>query len=708
MVETTYSLDHEISLRLSIAEHFYPRERLSLSEWAEKNVILSSEYAATAQAIRLYGWQKEIFDTFTDDHTNEITLCCGTQLTKTIFMQCALAFTIVEEPGPALIVQPTDEDAKSFSKERLGPMRRDCPSLHSVLPESERGGNTIQFKEFPGGSVAIVGARSPGNFARRSIRYVFFDEVDKYPLSAATSGSVDEGDPVILGEKRAMTFGNRRKIIKACSPTVKGRSRILKSYEDSDMRKPWVRCWKCGFAQVLNFRANVKFDSKLPANEAARSAFYECANPECRAKWNDYQRWRSVESVEWRAEKPFYGHAGFWISHLYSKHVRIEQLVSEFLRASRNPRPTMLQSFINTSLAEGWEDQGMTPDKDTLYNRREIYPHTDEAVVPMRALFLTAAVDVQDNPPRLECEVKGWGRDGENWSIGYWVIQVQTEEDGEFLPVTSPALWKELDELLRRQFDHESGSKMPIMVMCIDTGKTPKPVYNFTAAHNRLLFTKSGIRLHSPRTVVPIKGNDDPLKVISSVSKEDAARKRQNVRIVHIGTHRVKQEIFESMQFIKPDPSGEPVPGCYHWPNYMEDYFDGLSSEIRTVDEKGKVEYVKRPGIRNEPLDLAVYNRAAATIMGLDRFGEKEWRTLEQRLGVKQTVESEIEEVDDADNISKPQLARDQDELTELDDESGDNNGFAGITPPVQARGVDSTQKLRKKKAGRQVWGRFV
>lgn len=602
--------------------------RLTLAEWSERNITLSKEYADKASRLRLYQWQKEIFNSFTDLRTNEITVCCSTQSVKTLYIQCAMAYCIAEDQGPILIVQPKEDDARAFSKERLGPMIRDCDALRGLISESEKGGNTILTKEFPGGSVAIVGAISPGNLARRSIRYIFFDEVDKYPASAGK-----EGDPLTLGRERTITFGHRRKIVYTCSPTISGQSRIMKSYTDSDQRKPYVPCHACNHYQVLNFRAQVKYDTSLAPEIQHTSAYYECENPDCRAKWTDEQRWQACQKAEWRALKPFQGHAGFWINHLYSPFKTISDIVKGYIQAKDNP--TELQAFVNTNLAEVWEVEGSAPDPDVLYGRREDYPHTDMPVIPRRGLFLTAAVDVQESPPRLECEVKAWGRGRENWSIGYYVIQKQAE-NGELLPVTSPELWSALDqEVLQALYQHETGHQLPIMVMCIDTGRTPKPVYEFSLRHARLSVTPAGAKPVAIRTVVPVKGNDDPLRIISGISKENQAIKRQNIRIVSIGTHCAKQELFELLKGVKPHPDGRAVPGCYHFPMYDLSYFQMFASETRVVhEESGKVEYIRKPNTRNESIDLAVYNRAAATLVGIDRFNEQHWRKMEIALGL--------------------------------------------------------------------------
>ena len=71
--------------------------------------------------------------------------------------------------------------------------------------------------------------------------------------------------------KRTARYGSRRKIILTCSPTEKGNSRIEEAYAESDQRKPYVACHKCGHPQILTW-GNVQFDSDLPLDEAAASA----------------------------------------------------------------------------------------------------------------------------------------------------------------------------------------------------------------------------------------------------------------------------------------------------------------------------------------------------------------------------------------------------------------------------------------------------
>src|SRR5690606_6624883 len=133
------------------------------------------------------------------------------------------------DPSPMLLLEPKDEMASAFSKERLTPMINSSPVLKKIMGDrkSRTSDDTIQYKTFPGGFLAISSAGSPSNLAMRAIRVVFEDEIDKYETTK-------EGDPILLAEERMATFSTSSLAIRACSPTWVETSRIYASYLSSD------------------------------------------------------------------------------------------------------------------------------------------------------------------------------------------------------------------------------------------------------------------------------------------------------------------------------------------------------------------------------------------------------------------------------------------------------------------------------------------
>jgi phage terminase large subunit GpA-like protein len=352
-----------------------PPPRLTGWEWADRYRYLSAESAAEHGKWTTLPFQRGPLEAMSDQRTRRVVLKCATQLMKTEVILNGIGYFVHMDPGPILVLQPRDADAKAFSKERIAPMIRDTPALAAVFSDmkSRSSDNTIEEKLFPGGILAITSAGSPGNLARRAIRFLFCDEVDKYPPSAGA-----EGNPISLARKRLATFRHRSKEIDTCSPTVEG-SEIDRAYAASDRRQFYVPCPFCCHMQSLmeRFHTQVRGNPDLPTREEqAATARYHCES--C-----DAARWRAIDRGEWRALEPFAGVAGFWISELYSPWKTLSEIVLDFL--TKKDSAEDLKTFTNTSLAENWTEKGEAPEWESLLARREDYL---PGMIPAGGLFI--------------------------------------------------------------------------------------------------------------------------------------------------------------------------------------------------------------------------------------------------------------------------------------------------------------------------------
>ena len=79
---------------------------------------------------------------------------------KSEFLNNTIGYIIDEDPGSILFVHPTTIDAKEYSKLRIAPMIRDCPTLKKKVadPKSRDSGNTILQKTYPGGILTMCGS----------------------------------------------------------------------------------------------------------------------------------------------------------------------------------------------------------------------------------------------------------------------------------------------------------------------------------------------------------------------------------------------------------------------------------------------------------------------------------------------------------------------------------------------------------------------
>ncbi len=93
---------------------------------------------------------------------------------------------------------------------------------------------------------------------------------------------------------------------------------------------------------------------------------------------------------------------GFWISSLYSIFLTWADIAEEFLKSKDDPE--LLQNFVNSWLAEPWEDTKLKTSKELVMERQTELP---EMIVPEWAKILTGGVDVQESS--LYYTIRAWG-----------------------------------------------------------------------------------------------------------------------------------------------------------------------------------------------------------------------------------------------------------------------------------------------------------
>ena len=253
-----------------------------------------------------------------------------------------------------------------------------------------------------------------------------------------------------------------------------------------------------------------------------------------------------------------------------------------------------LKTFINTVLGETWEERGKGADDDSLLSRRERY----EAWLPEGVLLLTAAVDVQDD--RFEIEVVGWGKGCESWGIQYEKLYGDLDRE---------EAWERLELWLGQEFYFASGSSLLLAWTCIDTGghKTTE-CYQFLKRMEKKRKRISGIKGFGR------PGQGIPLLHSLSTNNEYKAK------VFILGVDSGKETVMSRLS-IK-----DPGPGYCHFPSnpdrgYSDQVIKGFNSEQRVTEMKdGRAvsKWKPKSGIRNEPLDLRVYNTAAVEILKPD------------------------------------------------------------------------------------------
>lgn len=623
-----------------------PPPNLNVVEWAEKYRRLSRESSNGGKFIvgRVEVARGPMLWA-TEPGVRTISLMACTQLLKTTVIENIIGRFVHLDPCPILCVFPKDDAAETFSKDRLAPMIRDTPKLRDLFGEAKAtdAGATLTHKQFEGGHITLVGSNSPTNLAMRPIRLLMGDEIDKYPLSAG-----GEGPPIDLAVERQAEFAANALTVLACSPTIAGRSAIEASYDESDQRRPFVRCphQDCGAWHALEWD-RVKFDKDAQERIRPETARYECID--CEQPWTEAQRLVALRKVEWRQTRPFtccgenqvpakwapeaHGvrralclhcdaeavpndHAGGVASKLYAPKQTIRETVAKFARALRRG-PEALRTFYNTQLARTWKEGADTPEWQDVYARRDTYL---SGTVSRGALILFGGVDIQKD--RIEVSVWGFGRNRERWLIEHKVLPGDTGR----APV-----WADLAAMFDETWEHENGAAMAVRDWGVDSGAFTAEVYAFVRS------------MAGRGNVHAIDGADSYTGAFLGVGAKDTAasgkKLRRGLKTVRVGVSFAKQELMGCLALQRP-PNGEAFPaGFVHLPrDVTEDGVKQLTAEelvVSTTRGRTRREWVPIGGRRNEWLDCANYARALAAMRGWDRWRETHWRDLEAALGVE-------------------------------------------------------------------------
>ena len=316
-----------------------PDPLMTVTEWADEHRYLpkaSSKEHGKYRSSRT-PFFREIMDCLSPHMPiQEICLQKATQVGGTEVGNNWIGYVVDVAPGPMLMVLPTVELAKDHSKLKLAPTIECTPRLRGKIKEnrSRDSGNTIQGKSFPGGMLFLVGSNSGAGFRHRSIRYLFLDDIDGYEADVG-----GEGDPIDLAKKRTDTYSSRKKIFEVSTPTVKGISRIEKSFEESDQRYYYVPCPHCGEYQRLEWGGQGSdFGIKFERNEYGNveAVWYECRH--CHDRVDESHKTAMLKAGRWVPTYPEREKRGYHLSGLYSPlgWVSWTQVVKEFLSAKDN------------------------------------------------------------------------------------------------------------------------------------------------------------------------------------------------------------------------------------------------------------------------------------------------------------------------------------------------------------------------------------
>jgi phage terminase large subunit GpA-like protein len=618
-----------------------PPPRISVPEWADRFRKLAKEAGSTSG-----NWRTSTVEVargamlaVTEPGVHIVTAMVCTQLMKTALLENVVGYFAHLDPCPMLLVQPKEDAAEQFSKERITPLIKATPVLRNLIgsKKTRSAEETLLYKAFPGGFLALAGAGSPDNLARRPVRVVLYDETDKYPITR-------EGDPIALGDERMATFVNWLSV-RACSPTIEGESRIEASFLEGDQRQASMACPHCDHRMFPEFFRHVHWDSDETGHLPKTARIYCEA---CGVGWDEGARLMALRTIRWHQTQPFQccgahraplaayeeawkdpagnddpvastwdwweserfavyrarcptcgawpvdnEHASFTASKLFSPWPKDAPPKIAAKWVSAKDDPDLRVTFDNTQQGRPHRRSSSKDVKsDALAARAEIWP----GEVPDGVGLITVGADTQDD--RVELEFVGWGRNEESWSLGYVVVQGDPATD-EF--------WGRVDEQLQRRFRRADGREFSVEATCIDSGgHFTTEVYTFAKA-------RLGRRVWATKGESARNGQRSPIWPAVRPNRRDKSKYKPIIIGVNAGKDTLRARLALT----------EPGPGFMHFPASRDlGWYAQLTAErliMKVASGRRFTVWDCPKGKANEATDCRV--GAMAALAGLQNLG---------------------------------------------------------------------------------------
>lgn len=585
-----------------IARSVEPRRPLTVSQWADKDRIVSDKQGSKPGQWRTSNNPPlaEPMDCMSQrSGIHEAALMFPIQFGKSEVALNFLGYIMDHAPGPTMVCLPGEVSVNKWIDQKLNPLIDETPAVQRSLvsTKSRDNANRREFKDFNGGQLYMEHAGNPKRLKQTSVNNLLVDELDEFAAS-----TVGGDDPVEMLKGRTSAFPSTYRSLYISTPQMQGTSRIAELWDKSDQRRYHVPCPHCGHEQPLEW-SGLHWDPDLTA------AWYVCR--ECAAVIAEHHKSRMIAAGRWVPAHPERRLRGYHINCLYYQldlGPRWLTLAEQWKNAQGDP--AKLKTFINDRLAEPFEDPAMRAVKhNVIADRAEAYALR---TAPEGVLEIVAGVDTQDN--RLAVQIIGFGIGMTAWTLDYLELPGDPAE---------AAVWNALVDLLSAPVQHASGGRLRIQACAIDAGgHRTEAVKHFVRSR----------RVRRPLCIFGAVPNNAP--VLSKGKPEDVTwhgrTDRNGVTIHHVGTVGIKHLLYSRLSA----DAGKPQEArLVHFSEDLDkDFFAGLVSETFNP-AKNRFEK-RRGGARNEPLDTWVYAYAAAhhPELRLHRRSRADWEAARSRL----------------------------------------------------------------------------
>jgi phage terminase large subunit GpA-like protein len=247
-----------------------PSDSGDVVDWLEDNVhaIPDSPMPGPFRSERT-PWIAEALRIAADPETRLLTILASIQSGKSLFARLFTCHIIANAPGPTMVLQATDPEAKDFALRYLRPVWANCPPVKERISLDDMDRSTTT--DFDRMTLYCRGIWNEANLQRLSLRYTIADECWMAPPGHLAELSARVTAFGWMGKRIFMSQGGR------------AGQEFHQLHETTDQRDWNFRCPKCDHLQPwvweqIRFPEDAKVSGSWDLQRVNAGTTYECAS----------------------------------------------------------------------------------------------------------------------------------------------------------------------------------------------------------------------------------------------------------------------------------------------------------------------------------------------------------------------------------------------------------------------------------------------
>lgn len=582
-------------------------------DWLERNVK-SVPYSPNPGPFRIEStpYLAPILRSLQDPEVETVAVMGNVQSGKSMVLELWSTFVPARTPGPMLLLQDVDQNAKDWHQTRLKPLWQATPTTRGQMPQDRTGEwHTTQFQR---NTTWVLGANNERNLQRRSIRFLGGDELWQWPR-----GHLKQA----LARRTAFTWQGKSVFV---SQGGEDNDDFTELFNSTDRREWCFRCEKCGERQPFDWNqvrypTEAKKDGMWDYDAVRAGTTYACKKCDHRYADRNSVRAEMNQTAEYVPMNPGApkGRVGFHFNALAMQWgLSWGDLAVECIEAAQshdvNADDTKRKDFKQKRLALPWTDepddgngevpasqyrmeQEWTEEGRAIDGRLCPPPFTKEQLMGSSSLRLRfMAVDVQRKG--FYFIVRAWSADGKSRLIRWMYVDT----------------WEQLrEEQLRLEVSDR--------FVFVDSGDGPNvdEVYDRCATFGWTATKGSG-------------ETDFPWRVQTPVGVKIAYRPYKPAKIIQIGKKSCRLHLFSNLA-LKDALARIRRKGDHTYPEDAGDeYTRQMQSEHRTRSETGRPVWEQVGERANHLWDCEVIGLLPALMARL--IGRGKNKPIEDKTGV--------------------------------------------------------------------------